>query len=331
MKPKKLHQLLITSFKARKKVLIVGPPGCGKSDLVTQACEALPDTDLMISHPSVSDPTDYKGMPAVVGDGTRAEFLPFGDLNKLIEAKRRLVCVLEDLGQSANAVQAALMQLILARRVNGHKISEHVVFCAATNDTNHMAGVSGLLEPVKSRWDTIVTLDVNLDDWCEWALKNNMPPELVAFIRFRPALLNDFKPTRNLTNSPSPRTVAAVGGWFNIGVKEYDVIAGAAGAAFATEFTGFLKMYANLPSLDAILLDPLGAPVPTNPGACYAVTSGLARKATPQNIERITRYIGRLEKEYEVCCMRDVVQINKACCATPTFVTWATKNSSVLS
>jgi len=329
MRAKKLTELLTHSFAHRRKVLVVGPPGCGKSDIIAQACAAA-QFELLISHPAISDPTDYKGMPAVVGDGTKAEFLPFGDLNKLIEATKDTVCFLDDLGQAAPAVQAALMQLILARRVNGHTISDKVVFCAATNDTTHFAGVSGLLEPVKSRWHTIVSLDVDTNDWCEWAIQQDLPAEVIAFIRFRPALLNDFKPTRELRNSPCPRTVASVGEWLKCGVKDYDVIAGAAGEGFATEFTGFLKMYAELPSLDAILLDPLGTPTPHNPAACYAVITGLARKATPKNFESVLRYVGRMEKEFEVCCMRDAVARDANLARTPTAIQWFTKNAAVM-
>ncbi len=63
---------------------------------------------------------------------------------KVVTAKRLTVVFLDDIGQSPPAVQAALMQLILARRVNGHRLSDHVVFCGATNDTMHLAGVAGL-------------------------------------------------------------------------------------------------------------------------------------------------------------------------------------------
>jgi MoxR-like ATPase len=149
MRPTQLSSLLAASFKHRQKVLINGMPGIGKSDIVAQAAADI-QADLLISHPAVSDPTDYKGMPAVLPDG-RAEFLPFGDLDKLIKANRPTINFLDDIGHAPPAVQAALMQLLLARRVNGHKISDHVVFCGATNDTKHMAGVAGMLEPVKFR------------------------------------------------------------------------------------------------------------------------------------------------------------------------------------
>jgi len=328
MNPNQLRKLLSVAFKRGQRVLIKGSPGIGKSDIVEQAAKDL-EFALQISHPSVSDPTDYKGMPAVLANG-KAEFLPFGDLNKLIETKEPLIAFLDDLGQAPPAVQAAVMQLIQARRVNGHRISDKVVFCAATNDTTHMAGVSGLLEPVKSRWDTIVELDVKVDDWCEWAFDHDMPPELVAFIRFRPDLLNNFKPTREIKNSPCPRTVAAVGRWLNCGVKDYDVIAGAAGEGFATELVAFLKLYAEMPNLDEILMNPDSSPVPTQPATKYAVTCGLARKCTPENIERVYRYAQRLEKEFEVCLVRDAVRINKQNQTTRTFIAWATKNAGIL-
>lgn len=328
MNPKQLQKLLATAFKARQRVLIKGPPGIGKSDIVEQAVAEL-DAVLQISHPAVSDPTDYKGMPAVLADG-RAEFLPFGDLNKLIQADKLTVAFLDDLGQAPPAVQAAVMQLIQARRVNGHKISDKVVFCAATNDTSHMAGVSGLLEPVKSRWDTIVDLDVSVDAWCEWALDHDMPSELMAFIRFRPGMLCDFKPTREIKNSPCPRTVAAVGRWLNCGVKDFDVIAGAAGEGFATELVAFLKLYAELPSLDDIIMNPGTAPVPDQPATKYAVACGLAQKCTPETIERVFTYAQRLEKEFEVCLVRDAVRINKQNTGTRTFIAWATKNAGIL-
>lgn len=329
MSPKSLKALLLTAVKHGRRVLVKGRPGIGKSDIVQQVCTEL-GAVLQISHPAISDPTDYKGMPALTNGGQSAHFLPFGDLQSLIDAQATTVCFLDDIGQASPAVQAALMQLVLARRVNGHCLSPHVVFMGATNDTKDMAAVSGMIEPLKSRWDSIVELEVSVDDWSTWALDNSMPAELIAFLRFRPALLSDFRPTKELRNSPSPRTWASVGRWLDIGVRDLEVFTGAVGEGAAVEFLSFLDMYTSLPSLDGILLDPLGAEVPSKPAALFAVASGLARKATAGNFERVTRYLARLPKEFEVMSVRDTVRINGAVTASPAFVTWATRNSSVL-
>ena len=329
MRAEKLSQFLVKSIRANRRVLVKGKPGVGKSDIVAQACAEV-GAEMVLMHPSISDPTDFKGMPALTNKGTEAHFLPFGDLSKLCKATALTVAFLDDIGQAAPAVQAALMQLILARSVNGTRISPHVVFVGATNDTSHCAGVSGMIEPLKSRWDTIVELECSVDDWSQWALTAGMPCELVAFIRFRPALLSDFKPTREIRNSPCPRTWASVGSWLNDGVKDLEVFTGAVGEGAAVEFFSFLDLYASLPSLDAILLDPANADVPEKPAALFAVSAGLARKATPQNLDRVTTYLSRLPKEFEVMAVRDAVRLNKTVTASPAFVAWATKNSTVL-
>ncbi len=332
MKPSVLKQFLVSALRHKRKVLIKGPPGGGKSDLVEQAAEEA-QYDLLISHPAVSDPTDYKGMPAIAKNGAEAHFLPFGDLNEMIRAERPLAVFVDDIGQAPHSVQAALMQLLLARRVNGHKISDHVVFVGATNDTSHRAGVQSILEPVKSRWDTIVELETDIDDWCLWAYRNNVPAEVIAFIRFRPNLLHAFEPTRDLVNTPSPRTVAAVGKWVADGIcanadMAMHVITGAAGKAFAAEFLGFLRVYQQLPTIDQIMLDPQGAPVPRDPSACYAVTAALVKRFNAANARKIFTYSSRLHPEFEMVLVRDAQRVNEDLKTCPEFTQWAIRNSN---
>ncbi len=328
MRPKTLALLLNKSFQNGRRVLIKGKPGIGKSDIVAQAAAEI-GADLLISHPAISDPTDYKGMPAMLANG-RAEFVPFGDLTRLIEASKLTIAFLDDIGQAAPAVQAALMQLVLARRVNGHKISDHVVFCGATNDTSHMASVSGMIEPLKSRWDTIVELEVSLDDFSTWWLSKLYPVEPLAYLRFRPAHLSDFKPTRELRNSPSPRGWASIAHWMMIGVKDIEVYSGAIGEGVATEFFGFLDMFQKLPNLDQIILDPDSVEVPDSPSALFAIAGGLARKATAANFDRVTRYTARMPVEFDIVCTRDAVRLDKTITNSAAFTQWAVKHSEVL-
>ena len=74
--PNKLQTLLALAFQKRRKVLVKGKPGIGKTD-VLKAAAKLADCDLVMMHPAISDPTDFKGMPTSLPDGT-AHFLPFG-------------------------------------------------------------------------------------------------------------------------------------------------------------------------------------------------------------------------------------------------------------
>ena len=134
MKPSELSKILEQLVLAQEPFLLVGSPGVGKTEIVQQVAASL-GVRCIVTHPVVDDPVDYKGLPGIVPSesGPRAEFLPFGDLAQLMSASEPTLVLMDDLGQATPAVQAAIMQLVLARRINGHAISEHVTFAAATN------------------------------------------------------------------------------------------------------------------------------------------------------------------------------------------------------
>ena len=332
MRAKQLKETIKFSIKHKYPILIKGSPGVGKSALVHQACLET-GTELIISHPVVSDPTDFKGLPFPNKEGTAAKFLPFGDLLRLIKADRPTVYFLDDLGQASSSVQAAAMQLLLARRINGHAVSDHVVFLAATNRRQDRAAVQGILEPVKSRFSAILELEVNVDDWVDWAIENDMPTELIAFIRFRPNLLHDFKPTADIINTPNPRTVANVGKIMNAGLPqetEYEMISGAAGEGFAAEFLGFLKVYRDFPDIEKLIANPDSADVPDEPSTLFAVCGALSAKANKKNFGNIIKFTDRLPGEFQVLLIKDAIKRNKSLANSTEFSTWAIKHADVV-
>jgi hypothetical protein len=326
LKPQDLSKFLTRAIRAKMPVLIKGAPGVGKTDLVTQACKDT-GTHLLISHPVVDEPIDYKGLPSIK-DG-HAEFLPFGTLRNIIDAKQPTVYFMDDLGQAPPTVQAAAMQLILARRINGFKVSEEVTFLAATNRKQDRAGVSGILEPVKSRFVSIVELEPDVDDWVHWASQNNLPPELIAFIRFRPNLLFDFTPTVNMSNSPCPRTVHNVGRLMHLSLHqdlEFEAYAGAAGDGFAAELMGFLQIYRKLPDPQMVLLNPSNEAVPADPATLYAISGALARIASPKNMDALVTYANRLPEEFSVLLMTDAEKRTPAITNTRAYASWVAKH-----
>lgn len=336
MKATELSEFLQFAIRNKFPILVKGKPGIGKSDLVDLVA-MLTGAELLIGHPSVSDPTDFKGMPFVGVHGNsvlpQADFLPFGDLRKLITATKLTIYFIDDLGQASSAVQAAVMQLILARQINGQKISDYVTFIAATNRKEDKAAVGGLLEPVKSRFHSIVELDVDTEDWVKWALGHNMPTELIAFIRFRPELLDKFVATKDIVNTPTPRTIANIGKMQNAGIPaglEFEAFKGAAGEAFAAEYTGFLQIFRELPSIEQIILSPDTAPVPEKAASLYALAGALAHRANVNTIQSIVTYIKRLPGEIGVAAMKDAMTRDKDITSTRGFIQWATDNAGVI-
>lgn len=327
MRANELADLLATTIPAGVPILVVGAPGVGKSQIVEHATKQV-GANLIVSHPAVSDPTDAKGLPWVAADQESARFLPFGDLAEAVKATTPTVWFLDDLGQAPPGVQASFMQLLLARRVNEHVLPSCVTFVAATNRRTDKANVSGILEPIKSRFGAIVELEPNLDDWCAWALTHTIQPKIIAFLRFRPELLNKFAPTADLTNSPIPRTWAHASRLMGLALPQpvlRQAIAGAVGEGATVELFAFLQVYDELPDLDTIIANPDGwGFIPKKPATLYAVATGLAVKATHATLAPIVTYAERLagkgHGEFAALLLRDIVRRDPSLMSTAPFV-----------
>ncbi len=324
--PSQLSTLLAKMIDAHLPVLITGAPGVGKSDIVAQSA-TVAGAKLLISHPAVSDPTDFKGLPWFEKGDKSAQFKPFGEFDTALQAKDLIVWLFDDLGQASPAVQAACMQLFLARRVNGHVLPDCVTFIAATNRRSDRAGVAGILEPVKSRFAAIVELEADIDSWCNWAYANNIPPVLIAFLRYRTPLLSAFQASADLTNSPVPRT------WANLAKLEVlnlpaaiesEAMSGAVGQGAALEYLAFRQMANSLVNLDAILMDPDKAKIPSKPSELYATSIGLAGKANTTNFARIATYAVRMAQdgkgEFAVLLVRDAIRKDEKIQYSDTYV-----------
>lgn len=333
MRPAQLAEFLKFSIQHNMPVMVSGAPGTGKTDIVSDVVLNQLGYNLLIGHPVVDEAIDYKGLPFAVNG--KAEFLPYGNLRIMLEANEPTVFFFDDFGQADISVQKAIMQLLLSRSINGKKISPHIVFVAATNRQQDKAGVSAILEPVKSRFKSIVELTVNLDDWVNWAIKNNIPSDLVSFIRFRPNLLTDFQPTREIKNSPSPRTIASVADYLKSKLPnqlEYEVFCGAVGEAFTAQFMAFLKLSRKLPNPKSILSNPSTAPVPESPDERYAITGALSYTVASETLPNFITYLDRLPPEFSVLGMKDAIKrIGKDIVMHPAFVAWSnTENNREL-
>jgi len=337
MKPSEVEVVIEAAITNRFPLMLVGAPGVCKTDLVRSVC-AKTNTDLIVSHPVVEDPVESKGLPWVDAAQNVAKFIPLGDIVRLINAKTPTVYFMDDLGQAVPMVQASKMQLLLNRGINEFKVSDNVIFMAATNRRQDKAAVSGILEPVKSRFKSIVTIEPDVDDWIRWAIdKPEIPMELIAFIKFRPALLWAPEPTTDMTNSPSPRTVAAVGSWVsqtNLPKNIlYEVVKGAAGEGFATEFMGFLDIYKEIPDPDYALMNPDTVEIPPKdkPGRRYAFAIAVAYRADETNADRFVKLIDRFSPEFSTLAMTTALGRCKEITATKGFQKWCVGHHNIMS
>lgn len=346
--PFKMSQILELAVRNKIRILMTGSPGQGKSTLIDQVAKIC-NADLLISHPVVDSAIDYKGMPALLevmlktngkskAKTTKtAEFLPFGDLRKLIDAQKLTIHFADDLGPSAKMVQAAYGQLLLNRAINGHAVSDNVVFMAATNRKEDKSGVTGIIEMLKDRFHGIYELVNSLEDWVQWAFRGNkIPHELISFVRYRPKVLDAFEPTLDMSRTPTPRALEQMGDWIKAGVPkelQMSVFSGCIGKQYATEYIGFLKIYKDLPDPDKVIMDPKNSEIPDPskvPGSLIALCGALAARATVNSVERIITYANRLPAEFATMLVNDSTSKDPKLCNNIAFIKWAADNQNVL-
>ena len=337
LRPSDVSKTLLTVFKdpyyPHPNLGLVGPPGIGKSSIVGQAAEEA-GCDLIVSLPALEDITEAGGIPWFAADHSRAHKLLFEQAYRAVHAVKPTVWHLEDFGQAPESNQKGYMQWAQAREVNGHKLPDHVTITMATNRRTDKAGVTGILEPVKGRF-TMLHMTSDVDDFCnnlfahgkDYGLTEEMIVAGASFIRFRPALINQFSATADLTNSPTERNWVRAFRHAQQDLPnhiEHATVSGCVGAGAAVEFLGFMRVYRELPSLDALLMDPDNAIIPEEPSALCAVAVGLAAKATESNFKAIAKYATRMEKakyaEYAVLMVRDSVRRNPRVTNTRAYV-----------
>ena len=217
------------------------------------------------------------------------------------------------------------------RRVGGHKLHPNTRVIAACNGEMDGGGVTRMPAALKVRF-THVHLTTSLPEFCTWAAANGIHPMVIGFLRFRPNLLHDFDPTAEA--SPNPRSWHFVSDMVKAQVftpdDELAVFAGTVGYGAALEFIAFKDLLKNLPSIDAILLNPQAAHVPTDVGQLYAVSSALSSRADAGNIDRVITYLDRCPIEYAAFSVRDAVTRDPSLASTDAFIGWAVDHQDVV-
>ncbi|MFJ6072040.1 AAA family ATPase [Streptomyces sp. NPDC093065] len=145
-------EALTLAVTADLPVLLWGEPGIGKTAALTQLAAALglPLTTVIAS---VHEPSDFSGLP-VVGDDPAEQGVPMAPPDwavRLVRAGRGLL-FLDELSTAPPAVQAALLRLVLERRIGALRLPPGVRIVAAANPRSSAADGWELSPPLANRF-----------------------------------------------------------------------------------------------------------------------------------------------------------------------------------
>ena len=332
MRPTQLIETIKELFPIQRTLCIEGSPGGGKTSVVQQSVRELelnPDEQYVEIHLPTALPEDF-GIPFPKDDQDYFNFkMPEWFPVKGKAPERGILCF-DDRNQASPDLQKILANICQARNLHGYYMPDGWQVISTGNRQSDRAGANRVLSHLRDR-ETVISMETHLDDFCKFCMDNNIPAECVSFIRYRPGLLHDFDPQKDI--SPTPRSW--VEGVFQLLGKvspqsEYEVFAGAVGEGAAAEFTGFMRIFRKLPNPDSILLSPKTAKVPDDPATLYAISGALANRASTGNIDRLCEYLARVPREFSVLTMTMAVRRDEALDSTAAFTKWAVDHQDVL-
>ena len=184
---------IIKSLAQEQSVLLLSPPGVGKSDSVMQAaadagleCRSLLGTQIA--------PEDVSGIPRIVGE--RSVFCPPRVL--LPEDPKPFCLFLDELPACTPDIQKSFYSLLLERRLGEHPLPEGTWVVAAGNRAEDRSLVRSLSAALVNR---VIILNVRVDvkEWLKWGHLAGVRPTILSFITFNPDSL-----MRPIPTTPAP-------------------------------------------------------------------------------------------------------------------------------
>ena len=289
------RKAILKAFKAKRPVFLWGPPGIGKSEVVSDITKELGGhmIDLRMAQ---MEPTDLRGIPYYNKDIGKMDWAPPIDLpdSELASKYPIIVLFLDEMNSAAPAVQAAGYQLVLNRAVGKYRLPDNVVIVAAGNRESDKGVTYRMPMPLANRF---LHLEMRPDftSWQNWAVTAGIHTDVVGYLSFAKNDLYDFD------NKSSSRAFATPRSWtFVSQLLEdeedtdndtlFNLIAGSVGEGLAVKFMAHRKVSSKMPNPSDILsgkvkdlnVKEISAMYSLTTSMCYELRDAVENKVDPK-------------------------------------------------
>jgi len=330
-----------------KDVTIIGQgePGIGKSATLKLLQQTYPDYEIAYIDCTLLDLGDF-ALPFTTEESSMrvTRFAPNARFK--MHLGKPVIVMLDEIGKAMKAVKNVLLTLMLEHRIGDNHLPAGSIVFGTTNLLSD--GVGDMLEAhARNRVALVTVSKPDADQWIDWAISNDVAPEVIAWVKQFPHALASytdasqkdnpyiFNPTRaGMGAVVTPRSLEKAS---HIAKRRGELgdaltislLTGTIGESASRDMQAFFTVVDKLPTWDAILASPNTAKLPEDTVArCILVFSAITR-VEKESLAKWMTYLQRMDKEWQALFCTSVMKSASKqafCVMNKEFKEWALAN-----
>lgn len=336
---------LIGAVGSEVTVLAQGEMGIGKSSMLKMLQSKFPDHFVCYGDMTTKDVGDFL-VPKIkdINGVEVTSFIPNEEFG--FHHNKPIVLMLDEIGKASKGVMNACLRLMLERKLGTYALPEGSIVFATTNLASE--GIGDMLPPhARNRMSVVKVRKPSSDEWIEWALDNDVAPEVIMTVKEFPMMLASFEeytdskdneyiydPRTPRPSFVTPRSLDKASAILKqTRHLSEDVIGcaikGTIGARACYDMLNIVKLSSDLPSWESIMDSPEKAQIPESPAAICMLVYSAVQRVEKDTINKWIKYMARISKEAQGLFATSVMRTSKkSVVGTSTeFVKWATANN----
>ena len=326
-------------------VLAQGEMGIGKSSMLKMLQTKFPDHFVCYGDMTTKDVGDFLVPKIRSLNGVEVcSFIPNEEFGFHFE--KPIILMLDEIGKASKAVMNACLRLMLERKLGTFSLPQGSIVFATTNLANEAIG-DNLPPHARNRISVVKVRKPSADEWIDWALENDITPEVLLTVKQFPQMLASFEDFDKASDNEyiyDPRTPRPAFCTPRSMQKASEIIKkskplglnimahalkGTIGNRATYDMLSIIQLNDELPDWDKIMDAPDKCPIPKSPSAVCMLVYSAIQRLEKDEVSKWMKYLDRLSKEAQGLFATSIMRTTKKTTVGTNqgFIKWATANN----